>query len=408
MRRFHLGLLLFTAAMSIVWGTNIYAQPRAAKPSPDADRAFRVLSNQFIDDIYFRYNPSRATLAGEHRYDSQLEDFSKPAVDAYLGGLRTFRKRLDEVRADLLSTDEQIDLQVLKNAVERQLFYLEKLHWLEAHPEYYTQILFQSVYPLATDGGIPAEQRMRAITARLSQFPSFITSAEAWITSKHSREVTLLARYNLSALRILLGKGIPEELAGVSDQKLQTEFRASNADAQKAIAGFIDFLGLKDRQVKWNSSYNIRPEALAQLLALDDMLNTPVPELLKIAEDEVSRIDAEMKLVAGKLAPDLPMEETIKIASTYHPSRSQLESAYAQTFANIRQFIKQKSLLDIPDIPSPEVRPTPEWIRSVGTNFPNAITINALPQETGEGAHIFCCLWPDCDASTSGTGTIKA
>ena len=50
-----------------------------AAPSRDAE--FRALADRYFDEVYFPFNPTAGTSAGFHRYDGQLEDYSRAGVD---------------------------------------------------------------------------------------------------------------------------------------------------------------------------------------------------------------------------------------------------------------------------------------------------------------------------------------
>jgi len=50
--------------------------------TPDWKQQFTQLSEDYFNQVYFRYSPTAGTLAGFHQYDAQLEDFSRKSIDA--------------------------------------------------------------------------------------------------------------------------------------------------------------------------------------------------------------------------------------------------------------------------------------------------------------------------------------
>ena len=40
----------------------------------------QLLYNRFFDEYYFPFNPTTATASGIHKYDGQLEDYSKAGI----------------------------------------------------------------------------------------------------------------------------------------------------------------------------------------------------------------------------------------------------------------------------------------------------------------------------------------
>src|SRR5918911_2483513 len=57
-----------------------------------------TLADHFFDDVVFKYQPTRGTRAGLHQYDTRLEDFSRPSIDAQLAALKDYEQRLQSVR----------------------------------------------------------------------------------------------------------------------------------------------------------------------------------------------------------------------------------------------------------------------------------------------------------------------
>jgi hypothetical protein len=79
---------------------------------------------QFIDRFYdekFAFMPSAATDAGIHLYDNHLEDFSRSAISKRMASLKEAALRLGELRSTRLSADDEIDAQLIDNAIKAEL-----------------------------------------------------------------------------------------------------------------------------------------------------------------------------------------------------------------------------------------------------------------------------------------------
>jgi uncharacterized protein (DUF885 family) len=55
---------------------------------------FEKLSNEYLDQVYLRYQPTAGTQAGYHQYDTQLEDYSQKTIDAEVADLKRLLKEL--------------------------------------------------------------------------------------------------------------------------------------------------------------------------------------------------------------------------------------------------------------------------------------------------------------------------
>jgi uncharacterized protein (DUF885 family) len=64
---------------------------------PDWKQQFAKVSDDYFDQVYFRYAPSSGTMAGLHQYDARLEDFSRPSIDAQIAALKNFLGKFEEI-----------------------------------------------------------------------------------------------------------------------------------------------------------------------------------------------------------------------------------------------------------------------------------------------------------------------
>ena len=68
-------------------------------------QAVAAASNEYIDQVYMRYQPTQGTLAGYHQYDPQLEDYSRKNIDAEIVALKVFEKRIVAIHPDSVADD---------------------------------------------------------------------------------------------------------------------------------------------------------------------------------------------------------------------------------------------------------------------------------------------------------------
>jgi uncharacterized protein (DUF885 family) len=66
----------------------------------DWKQNFAKVSDEYFDQVYFRYAPTNGTLAGYHQYDGQLEDYSRKSIDAEITDLKGILEKLDAVEQE--------------------------------------------------------------------------------------------------------------------------------------------------------------------------------------------------------------------------------------------------------------------------------------------------------------------
>ena len=69
----------------------------ARAANDDWKQSFAKVSDEYFDQVYFRYAPSSGTIAGFHQYDDQLEDYSRESIDAEIADLKGILEKLDAV-----------------------------------------------------------------------------------------------------------------------------------------------------------------------------------------------------------------------------------------------------------------------------------------------------------------------
>src|SRR5262245_56911057 len=90
-------LLLFVTASSLALGCTRSKEAAPAAPPSSGEARFDAFVERFLAESYYPQNPTAATAAGEHKYDSLLEDFSRPAITARVAMLQRFYKELSEL-----------------------------------------------------------------------------------------------------------------------------------------------------------------------------------------------------------------------------------------------------------------------------------------------------------------------
>src|SRR5436190_23263124 len=94
--------------------------------SADDDR-FQKLANDYIEQT-LRMHPEQATELGDHRFDDRLTDYSPETRAKELVAAKAFREKLNGFGPDAkLSATNGVDLRILKDNVDYEIFDLEEL-----------------------------------------------------------------------------------------------------------------------------------------------------------------------------------------------------------------------------------------------------------------------------------------
>ena len=98
---------------------------------------------------YLVTHPENATELGDHRFDDTLTDYSAKARVQELARAKQTRQQLEGL-TDLsqLTGANKVDLRLLKDKVDNEIFDIEELKEWEWNPLVYDQRLANSVYLL--------------------------------------------------------------------------------------------------------------------------------------------------------------------------------------------------------------------------------------------------------------------
>jgi hypothetical protein len=125
----------------------------------------------------WQFHPVSATASGCHDYDTLLGRYSPPDVARTARQLKEQLKYCEQLQPDWLTTDEQIDLELLASNIRMELFRLEQVPTWRRNPQFYADECVQGVYYLLLREFAPLEDRARLAIRRLEQVPRVLREA---------------------------------------------------------------------------------------------------------------------------------------------------------------------------------------------------------------------------------------
>src|SRR5213596_384205 len=147
-------------------------------PATPQDDAFQKIARDYIEQ-YLQTNPEDATELGDHRFDSQLTDYSPDARAKDLATQKESRDKLNAIDGSQLTGPNNIDFRILKENIDYQIFRAEELKEADWNPLVYMQSLANSLYLLVARDFAPAEKRIPNLRQRMEGIPHVITQAKA-------------------------------------------------------------------------------------------------------------------------------------------------------------------------------------------------------------------------------------
>ncbi len=160
---------------SLTWhhgGMTSSSQPDAAEMT----RRFRDVAERVLDAL-LADDPEWALDLGDTRGAHRLTDHSVEADSLRVRLLTDALGSLDEIDADLVPTDDLVDLEMLRTRISADLW-----HTTELRPHTWNPLVHspgEALHALLERDTLPPEERLAALTARCAALPAYLDTARA-------------------------------------------------------------------------------------------------------------------------------------------------------------------------------------------------------------------------------------
>ena len=142
------------------------------------DDEFEKIARDYVEGL-FSAHPETATSLGDHRFDEQLTDYSVESRHRQLIRAKQFRdalKQFDDFSQ--LTGPNQVDVRILRENIEDEIFQLEELKEAEWNPLIYNESLANSLYLLVARDFDTPEKRIASLRKRMEAIPLVIGQAK--------------------------------------------------------------------------------------------------------------------------------------------------------------------------------------------------------------------------------------
>ena len=349
----------------LIWAAMISAgmaqAGRAAQAEPPA--GWDRLVDQYFDDYYFPFHPTAGTSAGFHRYDTQLEDYSRAGVGAEIKALKQARGKIEGFSASGLTAEQRSDRELVLHEIDGRLLELEQIRQWERNPDRYAGGITYSVFLIMSRNFAPPEERLRSVIARERQMPKVFEAARANLTNP-PKIYTQIALMQLPGIIHFFQQDVPGAFKEVKDRKLLAEFNQSNQAVIDSLGAYQKWL--KDELLpRSNGDFRIGAENYRRKLLYDEMVDTPLDELLKLGYADLRRNQQWLKETAARIDPSKTLEQVLAEAQNNYPPPDKLLQTVRDMFGDLRGFIERAHIVTIPSPVLPIVEETPPFMRAL-------------------------------------------
>lgn len=370
----------------------------AAEPAEDAK--LQAFFDHYLE-AEFRRHPCDASRAGDHRFDDRMDDLS-PAARA--AGIAANRAALEELEKSIdyskLSRCAQIDYEILRHNFVANLWLAENTRAFEDDPRTYNNYISDSVYLLFTQSTLSRERNVRNAAGRIAGIPGVVAAARASLKSPPKQFVETAITQNRGAISYY-----EKDLFSLAGESPQGSILAD--PCRRAVIALREYQSFLEDELlpRATGEWRLGKDKFYRKLELEHDAGLNADEVIREAEIEADRVEREMSVIARQLWAQLYPGQVIpvddehgrrelirlvmaKLADNHGQPENIVRDAKA-TVDSIRQFIKSKDILRLPDPDRCQVIEMPEFQRGQSTAY-----LNPAPPLDPKAASIYAVSPP--------------
>lgn len=371
-------LLLFLAGM-----TSMSMASTASTHEAQADAALQTFFDAFLDADH-QLSPLSASRLGDRRFDDRLEEVS-PEWRAKVKALfeRTLSELPHKVKYDDLSRNAQIDFEIFKHHLERSLWLMANTKPFANDPRSYLGYVTEGTYVLLSQSSAARETNVRHCISRMARMPGILAEGKKALGVCPKVYVETAIKQTQGAIHYYQ-EGIYQlsgETPGVS------ELSRAAGPVVAALKDYLEFLKQELLPKAREEDWRIGSEKFARKLELELEAGVTAEQVLRDAEAEAQRVEQEMYVIARQLwhihakGQPLPPDDEVGRSRTIRVVMRQLSQEHGQaenlvrdiqaTVEELKQFIRDKDILRLPEPDQCQIIEMPEFQRGYSVAYLN-------------------------------------
>ena len=342
------------------------------------DDEFEKIAKDYTEN-YLSSHPEFATELGDHRFDGILTDYSQETRARMLANAKQVRealKKFDDYKQ--LTGANQVDVRLLRDNVESEIFRLEELREADWNPLVYNQSLANSLYLLVARDFDSAQKRIPNLRQRMDDIPNVIKQAEANLVHP-PRVHTETAIEQIQGAINLVRNGL-DPLLNQAPQ-LRKDLAPIQEKTAKALEEYKKWLQ-EDLLKRSDGNFRLGAEKFRKKLRFALASDLSMEEIRKRADADLQQTQAAIYETALPLYKKYFPKAAEKTLADKHSVTAAVLNRLAQehqddntvvgyaqkVVGEATDFVKQRNLVSIPAVPL-EVIAMPEFKRGVAIAY---------------------------------------
>jgi uncharacterized protein (DUF885 family) len=361
-------IVKYLLLLALLLGAPLSRAQKNASPSPAKPHSVELTAHyeQYFDEYYFKFNPTQGTAAGFHQYDSQLEDYSRHAIDNQVAVLKKFQQEFSGGYTHIGPGDSmatEIDHTLVLNDINARLLTLENIRPWEKNPDLYSSGITNSIFVIMARTFAPPAERLKSVIAREKQVPAVFQAARQNLKNPPPIYVDV-ALEQIPGIISFFQKDVPAAFKDVKDPALLAQFQATNQKVMDELKNYAQWLE-KDLKPRAHGDFRIGADNYSKKLLYDEDVDIPLARLLEIGMANLRLNQQAFKETAAKLDPNKTPREILAELEKDHPAPDKLLQTFRDTLGGLKDFLSQHHIVKLPSEVLPIVEETPPFARAL-------------------------------------------
>jgi uncharacterized protein (DUF885 family) len=326
------------------------------------DAEFSKLADRYFDELVFKYDPVQGTAAGFHQYDTQLPSGSRAEIQAEIAALHKFETEVQNFDARGLSPWVTADRELVLSQIKGSLLELESIRAWEKNPDTYSSGATNAIFVIMSRSYAPPADRLKAVIAREKLIPRVFQSARENLNNP-PKILTEIALEQLPGIASFFQNDVPSAFTAVKDAPLLAEFKKTNQVVIDSLNSYQAYLK-SNVLPQSHGDFRIGADNYSKKLLYDEMVDTPLDQLLAIGFANLHKNQAEFKSVAAKIDPKRPPQDILHDLEKDHPEPGKLLETFRGVLGGLSDYVTHHHIITVPSPVLPIVEETPPFMRA--------------------------------------------
>ena len=289
---------------------------------------------------YYQFYPDVAVDNGLHEYDGRLPDFSSAGVRRYVSWLEQMQERARAIDPGELDDRRVLYQQQLEAGIDSELFAINDMKVMDNNAWYGYSGIDPDIY--LSRNYAPAAMRMGAYIRHVQAIPAAVLNIKQNLKPMPATYKQVWNGF-ASGLAEYITTVPQQTFAQVNDPETQKIMKAADKRAAAALndlARWIDALPV-------NENFALGAVRYARMLWALERIDTPIPELWKLAQRDLQHNLDALKEVCRQYLPGAGVKECMNKAALDKPVEGPVQAG-TRDLKILRGILVDKHIATIP------------------------------------------------------------